>query len=137
MRRKAGILLLLYVLVVMLLAGCGAKEPKIRSAVMVASEVGEGEKIQAVESFPADQEEILLYGKALHFGEKDSLTVRWIYEEDGEYLIHEDTDNSGYVYEFYSRIQNAGYPWPKGGYRAEVYVNDEPEPDATVPFRVE
>ena len=90
-----------------------------------------------MESYPADQEELLLYGKVLHFGEEDHLTVRWIYEADGGYVISEDTDNSGYVYEFYSRIQNAGYPWPKGAYRVEVYVNDETEPDATVRFRVE
>jgi len=136
MRRSIGVFLLL-VITGMALAGCGSGTPKIRSAEMVKNEVGEDEKPQTVESYPADRAEFLLYGKALHFGEGDRLIVRWIYEEDGGYVIREDTDHSGYVYEFYSRLRNAGYPWPQGSYRAEVYVNDDTEPDATVRFRVE
>jgi len=137
MRRRIGVFLLIYMAAIMALTGCGGGSPKIRSAEMVRSEAGEDEKVQSVEAYPADQEELLLYGKALHFGAEDSLTVRWIYAEDGEYIIHEDGDHAGYVYEFYSRISNDGYPWPKGAYRVEIYVNDGDTPDTTVQFRVE
>jgi len=128
---------LLFLTAAVVLVGCGEKTPRIRSAVIVASEVGEDGKADAVESYPADREELLLYGKALNFGAADGLTIRWIYEQDGEYLIHEDTGNRGYVYEFYSRITNGGYPWPAGAYRVEIYINDADTPDATVRFSVE
>lgn len=136
MRRKitAGFLL---VLISALLAGCGPGEPKVRSVMMVAAEVAENEKAQSVDTYSAGQEELLLYGKALNFAEDDHITVRWIYEEAGEYELCEDTEKKGFIYEFYSRIENGGHPWPAGAYRVEVYVNDKDTPDATVRFTVE
>lgn len=135
MRSRVGALALVAVLL-MMLVGCHTGEPKVRGVAMVASEAEEGEKTQSVDTYPSDQEELLLFGKALNFGDVDHLSVKWIYEEAGEYLIYTDT-KSGHLYEFYSRINNAGNPWPTGAYRAEVYVNGQEKPSATVHFIVE
>lgn len=135
MRAKAVLAILLGIILLLFISGCGSRVFSIGS-VDISRDIGEDfAPVDIMDEFPASTSIIYISVKVANMTPEDSLTVTWNYLETGDEIntteFSPQETGSGYI--GFNVMVEEGFP--AGNYNALVYVNDQLY--ETVEFTVE
>jgi hypothetical protein len=125
MRAKAVLAILLGIILLLFISGCGSRVFSIES-VDISRDIGEDfAPVDIMDEFPAGTSIIYISVKVANMTPEDSLAVTWNYLETGDVIntteFSPQETGSGYI--GFNVMVEEGFP--AGNYNALVYVNDE------------
>ncbi len=102
----------------------------------MTTEIVDGVPADSVTSYPVNAPEFIVAAVLNNAPEDTIVTFVWYYEGEEAYRVPFNANGESGIYVYSTLTTHLG-EWPAGEYKAEIYIDEREEPDATVDFTVE